>query len=145
MRLKLIAAALMTFVATASFAQQYPSRPIKVLVTIPPGGAPDIAARLLAQKMSESIGLPVLVENRTGANGNVAADIVAKAAPDGYTLMVAADSLLTINPHVYAKMSFDPLKDLLPVASIASNQFFLSVNPGPVSYTHLTLPTIYSV
>ena len=62
MKLKLIAAALMTFVATASFAQQYPSRPIKVLVTIPPGGAPDIAARLLAQKMSESMGLPVLVE-----------------------------------------------------------------------------------
>ena len=130
MKLMSIAAALMTFVATAAFAQQYPSRPIKVLVTIPPGGAPDIAARLLAQKMSESLGQPVLVENRTGANGNVAADIVAKAAPDGYTLMVAADSLLTINPHVYAKMTFDPLKDLLPVASIASNQFFLSVNPG---------------
>lgn len=131
MKLKLFAAVLMTFAATASLAQQpYPSRPIKVLVTIPPGGAPDIAARLLAQKMTESIGQPVLVENRTGANGNVAADIVAKAAPDGYTLMVAADSLLTINPHVYAKMTFDPLKDLLPVASVASNQFFLSVNPS---------------
>ena len=131
MKLKLIAVALMTCVATVSLAQQpYPSRPIKVLVTIPPGGAPDIAARLLAQKMTESMGQPVLVENRTGANGNVAADILAKAPPDGYTLMVAADSLLTINPHVYAKMSFDPLKDLLPVASIASNQFFLSVNPS---------------
>ena len=131
MKLKLIAVALMTCVATVAFAQQpYPSRPIKVLVTIPPGGAPDIAARLLAQKMTESMGQPVLVENRTGANGNVAADILAKAPPDGYTLMVAADSLLTINPHVYAKMSFDPLKDLLPVASIASNQFFLSVNPS---------------
>jgi tripartite-type tricarboxylate transporter receptor subunit TctC len=139
MKLKLFAAALMTFVATASFAQQYPARPVKVLVTIPPGGAPDIAARLLAQKMSESMGVPVLVENRTGANGNVAADIVAKAAPDGYTLIVAADSLLTINPHVYAKMTFDPLKDLLPVASVASNQFFLSVNPSlPVK----TLPEL---
>ena len=131
MKLKLIAAALMSFVATASFAQQpYPSRPVKILVTIPPGGAPDIAARLLAQKMTESMGQPVLVESRTGANGNIAADMVAKAAPDGYTLILAADSLITINPHVYAKLPFDPLKDLLPVASVASNQFFLSVNPS---------------
>jgi tripartite-type tricarboxylate transporter receptor subunit TctC len=130
MKLKLIATALMTFVATTSFAQQYPSRPIKVLVTIPPGGAPDIAARLLAQKMSDNMGQTVLIENRSGANGNIAADIVAKAPPDGYTLILAADSLITINPHVYAKLSFDPLKDLLPVASVASNQFFLSVNPN---------------
>jgi len=130
MKVKLIAMALMTFVATASFAQQYPSRPIKVLVTIPPGGAPDIAARLLAQRMSDNMGQPVLIENRSGANGNIAADIVAKAPPDGYTLILAADSLITINPHVYAKLPFDPLKDLLPVASVASNQFFLSVNPN---------------
>lgn len=130
MKLKLIATALMTFIATASFAQQYPVRPIKILVTIPPGGAPDIAARLLAQRMSDNMGQPVLIENRTGANGNIAADIVAKAPPDGYTLILAADSLITINPHVYAKLPFDPLKDLLPVASVASNQFFLSVNPN---------------
>lgn len=131
MKLKLIAATLMTCIATSSFAQQpYPSRPVKILVTIPPGGAPDIAARLLAQKMSDNMGQPVLIENRTGANGNIAADIVAKAPPDGYTLILAADSLLTINPHVYAKLPFDPLKDMLPVASVASNQFFLSVNPS---------------
>lgn len=130
MKLKLIAAALMTFVATTSFAQQYPARPIKILVTIPPGGAPDIAARLLAQKMSDNMGQPVLIENRSGANGNIAADLVAKATPDGYTLILAADSLITINPHVYAKLPFDPLKDLLPVASVASNQFFLSINPN---------------
>ena len=110
-------------------AQQYPNRPIKVLVTIPPGGAPDIAARLLAQRLTETIGQAVFVENRPGANGNVAADAVAKGEPDGYTLMLAGDSMVVINPHVYAKLPFDTLKDLVPVSSIASNQFFLSVNP----------------
>ena len=124
------AVALLCVLATAALAQQYPARPLKVLVTIPPGGAPDIAARLLAQKLAEALGQPFLVENRTGANGNVAADLLAKATPDGYTLMVAADSLIVINPHVYPKTSFDTLKDLVPVASVASNQFFLSVNPS---------------
>ena len=124
------AVALLCVLAAAALAQQYPARPLKVLVTIPPGGAPDIAARLLAQKLAEALGQPFLVENRTGANGNVAADLLAKATPDGYTLMVAADSLIVINPHVYPKTSFDTLKDLVPVASVASNQFFLSVNPS---------------
>ncbi len=111
-------------------AQQYPARPVKVLVTIPPGGAPDIAARLLAQRLTETMGQSFFIENRSGANGNVAADMTAHAEPDGYTLIMAADSLITINPHVYASMPIDMLKDLLPVASVASNQFFLSVNPN---------------
>jgi tripartite-type tricarboxylate transporter receptor subunit TctC len=107
----------------------FPSRPIRVLVTIPPGGAPDISARLLAHHLQESLGWSVVIENRPGANGNIAAETVAKSPPDGYTLLLHADSGITINPHVYAKLSFDPLKDLLPVASIATNQFMLSVNP----------------
>src|SRR6187401_1278061 len=111
-------------------AQQYPTRPVKVLVTIPPGGAPDIAGRLLAQRLTETMGQSFFIENRSGANGNVAADMTAHAEPDGYTLIMAADSLITINPHVYASMPIDMLKDLLPVASVASNQFFLSVNPN---------------
>jgi tripartite-type tricarboxylate transporter receptor subunit TctC len=110
-------------------AQQYPARPVKVLVTIPPGGAPDLAARLLAQRLSETMGQAFFVENRSGANGNVAGDNAAKAEPDGYTLLLAADSLFVINPHVYPSMPFDTLKDLVPVTSVASNQFFLSVNP----------------
>ena len=121
---------LMTLFATAALAQQYPTRPVKVLVSIPPGGAPDIAARLLAQKLTEALGQPVLVENRPGANGNVAGDIVAKATPDGHTLILIGDSLAVINPHIYSKMPFDTLKDIVPVASVASNQFFLSVNPS---------------
>jgi tripartite-type tricarboxylate transporter receptor subunit TctC len=107
----------------------FPSRTIRILVTIPPGGAPDISARLLAHHLQESRGWSVVVENRPGANGNIASDAVAKSPPDGYTLLLHADSGITINPHVYARLPFDPLKDLLPVASIATNQFMLSVHP----------------
>jgi tripartite-type tricarboxylate transporter receptor subunit TctC len=113
-----------------SQAQPYPTRPVKVLVTIPPGGAPDIAARLLAQRLTEMMGQSFFIENRSGTNGNVAAEMTARAESDGYTLIMAADSLITVNPHVYASMPIDMLKDLLPVASVASNQFFLAVNPS---------------
>jgi len=115
--------------STAALAQ-YPARPIKIVVTIPPGGAPDITARLVGQKVSESIGQPVVVENRPGANGNTAADLVAKSPADGYTLLLAADSLIAINPHLYARMPIDTLKELTPVASLVANQFVLSVNPS---------------
>jgi tripartite-type tricarboxylate transporter receptor subunit TctC len=129
-RIGLAVLALASVLAGQAAAQQYPTRPVKILVTIPPGGAPDIAARLLAQRLTETIGQSFFIENRSGANGNVAAEITAHADPDGYTLLMAADSLITINPHVYASMPIDTLKDLLPVASVASNQFFLSVNPN---------------
>ena len=91
---------------------EYPDRLVRLLVPIPPGGAPDLVARLVAQAMSETFGQPVVVENRPGANGNLAAEAVAKAPPDGYTLLSGADSGIVINPHVYAKLGFDPLKDL---------------------------------
>lgn len=115
------------FAATAS--AQLSSRPITILVPIAPGGAPDIAARVIAQKLGESLGQPVVVENRTGANGNIAGDLVAKAAPDGHTLGLLADSQITINPHLYKKMSFDTLRDLVPLHTVAVNQFVLTVNP----------------
>jgi len=108
---------------------EYPDHLVKLLVPIPPGGAPDIVARLVAQAMSEAFGQPVVVENRPGANGNLAAEAVVKAPPDGYTLLSGADSGIVINPHVYTKLGFDTLKDLVPVASIATNQFILAVNP----------------
>jgi tripartite-type tricarboxylate transporter receptor subunit TctC len=123
----LVAAAL---VSTGAQAQApFPSRPIRMLVTIPPGGAPDISARLLGLLLQESRGWSVVIENRTGANGNIAMAEVAKAPPDGHTLLLAADSTITINPHVYGKLGLDTLKDLLPIASIATNQFTLAVNP----------------
>jgi len=108
---------------------QFPSRPITLIVPIPPGGAPDIAARLIGQKLSESVGQPVVVENRVGANGNIASDLVAKAQPDGHTLGLLADSQITINPHLY-KMPLDTLRDLTPVATVAANQFVLTVHPS---------------
>jgi tripartite-type tricarboxylate transporter receptor subunit TctC len=117
--------ALLGAVAQAPF----PSRPIRVLVSIPPGGAPDISARLIAHSLQETLGWSVVIENRPGANGNIAALEVVRSAPDGYTLLLHADSGITINPHVYSKLTYDPLKDLLPVASVATNQFMLSVNP----------------
>jgi len=111
-------------------AQTFPSRTITIIVPIPPGGAPDIAARVLAQKLSENVGQPVVVENRVGANGNIANDLVAKAAPDGHTLGLLADSQITINPHLYKRMPIDTLKDLTPVTPVAVNQFVLTVNPS---------------
>jgi len=109
---------------------QYPVRPIRLIVPIPPGGAPDISARVVGQRLSEMIGQPVVVENRPGSNGNIAMDLLAKAPPDGYTLALLADSMITINPHLYGRrMQLDTLKDLAPVASVVSNSWVLSVNP----------------
>jgi tripartite-type tricarboxylate transporter receptor subunit TctC len=115
--------------AASAFAQ-YPSRPVHILVTIPPGGAPDIVARVIGEKISPSLGQPVVIDNKPAANGNAAAAEAARAAPDGHTLLLAADSLITINPHVYSKMPIDTLKDLTPVSSLVSNQFVLSINPA---------------
>ena len=126
--MQLLAALVFTLLAGSALAQ-YPSRSIKILVTIPPGGAPDIVARVIAEKITPSLGHPVVIENKPGANGNAAAAEVARAPADGYTLLLAADSLITINPHLYAKM-IDTLKDLTPVSSLVSNQFVLSINPA---------------
>ncbi|HSV19169.1 MAG TPA: tripartite tricarboxylate transporter substrate binding protein [Casimicrobiaceae bacterium] len=116
--------------AGAASAQPYPTHPIRLIVGIPPGGAPDIAARVLAERLGPLLGQPVVVENHAGSNGNIAGDMVAKAAPDGYTLCLCQDTIVTVNPHLYKTMPFDALKDLLPVATIAQNQFVLSVNPS---------------
>jgi len=123
------AALLLALVAATAHAQ-YPSHPIKLIVPIPAGGAPDITARVVGQKLSEALGQPVVIENRPGSNGNIAGDMAAKSPADGYTLLLGMDSLITVNPHLYAKMPFDPLKDLAPVASLVSNQWVLSVNPA---------------
>jgi tripartite-type tricarboxylate transporter receptor subunit TctC len=115
--------------APAAAQTSYPDHTIKILVPIPPGGAPDVAARLIGQYLAESFGQPVVIENRPGANGNIAGEATVKAAPDGYTLLLAADSGIVINPHVYATKPFDTLKDLVPVSSVASNEFILAINP----------------
>jgi tripartite-type tricarboxylate transporter receptor subunit TctC len=127
MKLRALVFILLAF-PTALFAQ-FPSRAITIIVPIPPGGAPDIAARVIGQRLSESVGQPVVVENRVGANGNIASDLVAKAQPDGHTLGLLADSQIAINPHLY-KMPLDTLRDLTPVTPVAVNQFVLTVNPS---------------
>src|SRR3954451_8040001 len=123
-------AALGALVVSLAANAQFPSRPIHILVTIPPGGAPDIVARVIADKVSPALGQPVVVDNKPAANGNAAAAEVARAPADGHTLLLGADSLITINPHVYSNMPLDTLKDLTPVASLVSNQFVLSINPA---------------
>jgi tripartite-type tricarboxylate transporter receptor subunit TctC len=127
--MKLLSAVVFSLASSAALAQ-YPSRPIQLIIPIPPGGAPDIAGRVLAQKLSEQLGQPVVVENKVGANGNIASEYVARATPDGHTLALIADSQVVINPHLYRKMSFDPMKDLVPVSAVAANQFVLAINPS---------------
>src|SRR5437762_12123808 len=112
--LRLIALACAMLFATAVQAQ-YPSRPIKIVVPSAPGGAPDLQTRIIGARLAELLGQPVVAENRPGSNGNIGGDVVAKAAPDGYTLLLGADSLIAINPHLYARMAFDSLKDVVPV------------------------------
>ena len=96
----------------------------------PPGGATDTLARVFAPKLGEALGQPVVVDNRPGSNGNVAMEASARAAADGHTLLLCADAQVVIGPHLYAKMPLDTLKDLAPIASLASTQMVLSVNPA---------------
>ena len=127
--MKLRALVFILSVLSTAAAAQFPSRAITIIVPIPPGGAPDIAARVVADKLSPALGQPVVVENRVGANGNIANELVAKSQPDGHTLGLLADSQVTINPHLY-KMPIDTLRDLTPVIPVAVNQFVLTVNPS---------------
>lgn len=111
-----------------SFAQGYPNKPVKLVVPFVTGGATDIVARLVAQKLSGIWGQSVVVENRAGAGGNIGADAVAKSAGDGYTILVTSGSIVTVNPHVYKTMPFDARADLLPVTNLASGPQVLVVN-----------------
>jgi len=132
-----LAAALALALAATSALAQYPSRPIRVLIPQPPGGANDTVARVIAPPLGDALGQPIVIENRPGANGNVAMEIAAKAPADGYTLLLAADAQIVINPHFYRELPFDTLKDLAPVASLINTQMVLAVNPAlPVN----TLP-----
>jgi len=130
LKLSLIRIALLIAMAANGALAQSPNQPIKILVPISVGGGPDLAARIIGPRLAELLARPVVVENRVGANGNIAGQMVAQSVPDGHTLLLATDSLIVVNRNLYKKMPFDPLKDLVPVATITSNQFVLSVNPS---------------
>ncbi len=115
----------------AAVAQQaYPTKSIRFIVTFPPGGSSDLIARALAPALSERLRQPVLVENRPGAGGNIGMDLVAKAAPDGYTMGLGAAGALAANVSLYAKMPYDPVKDFAPVSNVAFVPFFLIAHPS---------------
>jgi tripartite-type tricarboxylate transporter receptor subunit TctC len=115
--------------ALAQGSEPYPSKPIRIVVNFPPGGSVDMMGRSIAQKLSESLGQPVVVENRAGASGNIGAESVAKSAPDGYTLLMSNGAALTTNPHLY-RMSIDTMSDLTPVTQVARISSILTVHPS---------------
>src|SRR5207248_9712448 len=125
-----VAAAMTLALLAAVASAQYPSRPIRLLVPNPPGGATDTIARVVSPRLGEALGQPVVVENRPGSNGNLSSELVARAAPDGYTLLLGQDSQIVISPHLYANMPVDTLKDLKPVATLITTQMVLAVNPA---------------
>ena len=129
-RAGMIAAACMLAASTALAADVYPTRPVRIIVPFAPGGATDIVARLVAQKLNEGWGQPVIVDNRAGAGGNIGGDIAAKSNPDGYTLFMTSGSIVTANQHMYAKMPFSPEKDLVAVTNVASGPQAIVVNPS---------------
>ncbi len=121
--------------APLSLAQGYPNKPIKIVVPYPPGGTSDILARSLGQKLGESLGQTIVVENKPGANGNLGADFVSKSPPDGYTVLLADIGALAISPSLY-KLSFDPATDFSPVTMVAYSPHILVVHPSvPVNNT----------
>jgi tripartite-type tricarboxylate transporter receptor subunit TctC len=171
-RLQLLFIALVLAIApAAAFAQAFPNKPVKVIVTFPPGGTPDIYGRVLSQELSVLWKQPVVVENKAGASGTIGTDYVAKAAPDGYTLLFAADASITIAPLLYSKNPYDPVKDLAPIVNAAAGPFVIMAHPsfpannikellalakaqpGKISYAssgaggqqHLTMETIKSM
>jgi tripartite-type tricarboxylate transporter receptor subunit TctC len=116
--------------APAALAQSYPARPVRIVVPFPPGGGTDIGTRIIAQKLQESWGQPIVVENKPGAAGIVGTEMVAKAAPDGYTLIMGNIGTHAINISLYKKLSYDPVKDFAPISQVAWLPLFLLVHPS---------------
>src|SRR2546423_9155351 len=128
--MKALFLAMLLLTANALHAQPYPARPVRIIVPFSPGAGTDIFARLIAKKLGESLPQPVVVENRVGAAGIIGCELVARAAPDGYTLLMGTTGSHTTNPAVYAKLPYDPLKDFAPVSLVAEAPFVLFVHPA---------------
>jgi tripartite-type tricarboxylate transporter receptor subunit TctC len=152
MRAWLLAAVACALTAPADAADVYPSRPVRMIVAVPPGGPADILARLVGPKLTEALGQTVVIDNRGGAGGGVGSEAVARSAPDGYTLLMGTIGTHSINPAVYAKINYDPIKDFepviqfgtaqnvlvvhpdLPIKSVADLIAYIKANPGKVNY-----------
>ena len=124
----------------AAVAQPWPARPLTLVVPFAPGGITDILARSLGQKLTDAWGQQVVIENKPGANSQIGAELVAKAPPDGYTLLVSADTTFVMNPHLYAKLSYDPVKDFAPVTGLGISPQALVVHPSAVGAKRSSSP-----
>src|SRR5919201_5126758 len=122
--------AALALIAGLAFGQNFPDRPIRIVVPLPPGGSPDTIARTLATHLQTTWGQPIVVENRTGGSQNIGADVVAKSPPDGYTWLLAPDNVFVTNQYLAKAAGFDPLTDLAPVTLLARIQFLLVVHPS---------------
>lgn len=125
-----LAAAPLLLSPLAARAQAYPSKPLRLIVPFAAGGTTDVIARLIAQHLSPLLGQQVVVDNRPGANGNIGTDLAAKSPPDGYTMVMSFDGTMTINPHVYKKLPFDPQRDLAPLINIGQAALVLVAHPS---------------
>ena len=128
--LSIFALCLTALAAGAALAQDYPTRPIRLLVPFPAGGGADTLARIFAPKLGDALGQQVIVDNRAGGGGNIAMEIVAKAAPDGYTLILPLNSILTVNPNMYRNLPYNVATDLQPITQLSSSQHILLLYPG---------------
>jgi tripartite-type tricarboxylate transporter receptor subunit TctC len=126
----LVASVLLVLQAGSAAAQAYPSKPVRLMVPFPPGGSTDIVARIVAQKLGAQLGQPLVIENRGGAGGTLGTAVVAKAAPDGYLLVVGTTSTHVVAPSVYQKLEYDPVKDFAPISLMAVTPYLLVVNPA---------------
>jgi tripartite-type tricarboxylate transporter receptor subunit TctC len=137
--MRTIVAAILGLACSVTLAQTYPAKPVRVVIPYPPGSTPDIVGRTVSDRLQKALGQPFVVENRTGAGGNIGTEAVAKAAPDGYTLLVAINGPVAVNKHLYKNLPFDPDRDLLPISLLASAPQMLVAIPSVPADSFKTL------
>src|SRR5262245_59647375 len=126
----LLGAGILVAAITAAGAQGYPTKPIRFIAPFPPAGSSDLIARVVSQRMGEELGQPVIVDNRAGASGSLGTELCAKSPPDGYTIVLASIASFAINPHLLARVGYDPVKDFTAIAALAQAPQMLVVNPS---------------
>ncbi len=125
----IVALALGLLAASTAFAQSYPSKPVRLIVPFPAGGGSDVIGRIVAQKLGDRVGQQIIVDNRAGAGGSIGTEAVARAAPDGYTMVLASTSEIAINPGIYSKLNYDTVKDLAAVTLVAATPMVVIIHP----------------